>query len=479
MTMRTIRPPTLAAILSVAFAAAIPFGALAQSAPEPIRPSTSTVLVSGGTGNQTDPHISGVVLTYTSIVETSSEIRYHDATTGEDAAIPNQGNRDSLAGISGSTVVFRRVHTDAITTAREIMAFDITTPGVAPRALAQDATARRAFLAIGGTTVAWMEFVESSSTQSEIVAYDLATEAVTRLTDDAMSNRDPAVSEDGSVITWVKCQADGTLCDLWHSTRSADGTWSVAKQLTAGPSEEILPDTNGEQIVFASDSAGDWNIEWMSADGTDHRQLLMEGTETNPNIDGTLVSFEHEVAGSTNADLFVYDLSTGQLYQVTDTPAVDETLNDISVAADGTVRIVAASPDGLSVGHNDIYLHTFRLEAAGPSYEVCPLFDVAKAHRVGSTVPIKLQLCDATGANLSSASVSLTATGLVKQDSTATTALAEDSGNANPDSAFRYDADLAGYAYNLSTRGLSRGTWELRFQVTGDPNAYAVTFDLR
>jgi len=150
------------------------------------------------------------------------------------------------------------------------------------------------------------------------------------------------------------------------------------------------------------------------------------------------------------------------------------------VAPDGTVRIVEASADGLTRGHNDVRAISFRLQStAGPAYRVCPLFDQAKSHRVGSVVPIRLQLCDADGRNLSSPTLTITVTGLTKRDGSAASALAEDAGNANPDSAFRYDAGLPGYIYNLSARGLSRGTWELRFTVSGDPTSYGITFDLR
>jgi len=94
-------------------------------------------------------------------------------------------------------------------------------------------------------------------------------------------------------------------------------------------------------------------------------------------------------------------------------------------------------------------------------------------------VPVRLQLCDADGRNLSSPSLTITVTGLTKRDGSAASALAEDAGNENPDSAFRYDGGLPGYIYNLSARGLSRGTWELRFTVSGDPTSYGITFDLR
>src|SRR5207237_6032535 len=45
------------------------------------------------------------------------------------------------------------------------------------------------------------------------------------------------------------------------------------------------------------------------------------------------------------------------------------------------------------------------------AYNVCVLFDQTKSYKAGSTVPIKLQMCDAQGANASAASVLPVATG--------------------------------------------------------------------
>ena len=115
-------------------------------------------------------------------------------------------------------------------------------------------------------------------------------------------------------------------------------------------------------------------------------------------------------------------------------------------------------------------------------YGICPLYDQDKAHRLGSTVPIKLQLCDAAGTNLSAAGIAVQATGLTKQDNTVSPV--EDSGSANsPDDNFRYDAMLGGdggYIYNLSTKDLSTGTWVLSFTVNGVAHStYTVRFDVK
>jgi hypothetical protein len=112
------------------------------------------------------------------------------------------------------------------------------------------------------------------------------------------------------------------------------------------------------------------------------------------------------------------------------------------------------------------------------AYGLCMLFDQTRSYKIGSTVPIKLQLCDTGGSNMSAADIVLKATGLTKIDNTASSVV-EDAGSANPDSNFRYDAALGGYIFNLSTKGLSTGTWSMSFTVTNDPTTHNVEFDLR
>lgn len=112
------------------------------------------------------------------------------------------------------------------------------------------------------------------------------------------------------------------------------------------------------------------------------------------------------------------------------------------------------------------------------TYNVCVLYDQAKAYKAGSVVPIKLQLCDAQKTNVSAASIVATATDVKKVDNTAASVI-EDVGNANPDNNFRYDVALGGYIYNLSTKGLTAGTWQVTFAVAGDPVLHTVQFDVK
>ena len=114
-------------------------------------------------------------------------------------------------------------------------------------------------------------------------------------------------------------------------------------------------------------------------------------------------------------------------------------------------------------------------------YGIATLFDGTRAAKAGSTLPVKLRLTDAAGADLSSASLVVTAIRLELVSSAASIAV-QDSGNANPDGNFRFDASLGtsgGYIFNLSTKGLVTGTYDLVFMVSGDPAPHAVTFQVR
>lgn len=110
------------------------------------------------------------------------------------------------------------------------------------------------------------------------------------------------------------------------------------------------------------------------------------------------------------------------------------------------------------------------------AYNVCALYDQAQAHKAGSTVPIKLELCDAAGNNVSADGVVVHATGLT-QVSTQASSTVIDAGDANPDSDFRYAGGF--YLFNLQTTGLTTGTWQLSFTVAGDPTVHTVQFQVR
>jgi hypothetical protein len=114
-----------------------------------------------------------------------------------------------------------------------------------------------------------------------------------------------------------------------------------------------------------------------------------------------------------------------------------------------------------------------------PDVSLSPLYDVAKSSKSGSTIPLKAQLVDANGNNISSAGVTLHA-GAVRQVDGTSPALTDDAGQANsPSLDFRYDATLGGYIFNLSLKGYAPGTWTLPVTVSNGGGTFSLTFNVR
>jgi hypothetical protein len=117
------------------------------------------------------------------------------------------------------------------------------------------------------------------------------------------------------------------------------------------------------------------------------------------------------------------------------------------------------------------------------AYRICLLYDPSKPFKLStSTVPIKLFICDSGGKNLSSSSITLTAVYLQK-GTQPPGPVPPNSGTGNNN--FRFDSKLApggGYIYNLSTKKLTTGAYQLGFTAAGVPQGittYVAPFTVR
>jgi hypothetical protein len=302
------------------------FGAAqAQSTP----PGTTST-VNSGPGDQLDPHVSGDLVSYTSNEASTNRIRYHNLATGDDAVVPNSGQDDFLSDISGNNIVFTRVSaTRAI--------FKYTIGDASASELAPSADANRLLVAIGANTVAWQDLgFSTNALEAEIVVHDLATSTTTRLTTDALLDRTPGVSPDGTTVVWAKCQTNGTGCDIWKAT-GAGSLWT-SSAVTGPEGEEASPDSNGTVIVYASTRAGEADIFYKPVAGGTEVRLALAGPQRRPSISGNLIVFEH-LDATANWDIYAFDISTGTLWSIATTSS-EETLSDVSVSATGLARVV-------------------------------------------------------------------------------------------------------------------------------------------
>ena len=310
----------------------------------PMLPGT-TQPVAVAPGNQVNPHVVCNLVSYTNDdLEGSSTIRYLDFATNTEHVLP--GNTlDRLSDTDGRTVVF----TELGATGDELILYDIASqtttriPGVT-----------NLDPAIGGNLIA---FVHGKLINGlEIGVYDRSTGNTTQLTNDGLLNLHPAVSPDGKVVVWKKCQSNGKGCDIYAATQTGPGAFTT--RLVTGAGEDSGADTNGQIIAYVSDKSGENDIYLQRVDGSNEMHIALPGDQRDLRMSGDLLVFESQVADR-SYDVFVYDLRSARLYQVTNTPGFDETLSDIVTGCNGINRIVYAVPG--TFGDFEVYAFTFQL----------------------------------------------------------------------------------------------------------------------
>jgi hypothetical protein len=310
------------------------------------------ITVNNGPGDQVDPHVSGTLVSYTDFTGPTPQIRYHDLATNSDAAIPNNGAFDIVSDVSGTTIVY--THVSGATQA--IYSFDTATPAQAPQALDPQAGSLRDNAGIGVATVAWEDFGFNPHAP-EIVAYERASGATTRLTNDTLIDVNPALSPSGTVVAWTKCVAPSSGCAIYQASL-AGGTWSAPQRLTdpaLGDCE--LPDTNGTVVAYDCTRGGQQSIFWQPVGGGSENQLAPSGDSRNANVSGSLISFERR-GPTPNWNLYAYSLANNTVYQVTNT-SNDNILNDISVGADGVARMAWSVQEATNGSNYNVYAVTF------------------------------------------------------------------------------------------------------------------------
>ena len=318
----------------------MPAGAAAAGLADPGPVETRAIDTSPGV--QTDPHIDGDLVSYAN-EDPSTEIREFDLATGANTALAQApGDFDFLSDTNAGRTTWTRVNPNR-------SAIMLNRPGGAVEVDPQTGSRRRGS-ALGGETVAWQDFgFGTPAGSSEVAAHDLASGTVTRLTDDALLDKNVAVSPDGKTLTWIKCQVTATDCDVWAARRSASG-WS-ASRLTGAEGEEAFPDTDGTSVVYQSTRGGESDVYAQPVAGGAERRLDLPGTQGNANISRGVVSLEtfEEAAATPNWDLVAWDLASDKAYRLTDTASGDDTLNDISVDADGLVRVPYSVNDNIEL----------------------------------------------------------------------------------------------------------------------------------
>jgi hypothetical protein len=435
-------------IIGIAIAAAVALGTVvfAVTPGDGGHVGGSMVIVDNSLGDQLDPHVSGDLAAYTDASNPEQYvIRYHDflSPVSPNASIPSGvDDIDTLSDINGTHIAFARY--DQVTGVRACMVYDVTT-----NVTIQIGSGTQAFAtALGGDTVA---FVNGSPGEIMVGSISNSGGPLVDVSASGANDISPAVSPAGNVITWSSC--DGFTCSVMKSTRSG-GVWSAPSVVRAAPAAN--PDTDGTNIVY--DSSGDIYFQPVG-DGA-ATPLTLDGIQRNPSIAGGVIAFESTVSHDLPGDLFVYQISTNTLFRVTDTPSIDESLNDITVLANGEVRVVWAANDDAGVADaRNIYAQTFTLPAATYTFtgffqpvDNLPTLNLASA---GSAIPVKFSLGGNQGLGIFAAGYP--ASSPIQCDASEPGATIEETVNAG-NSGLSYDAATDQYSYVWKTQRAWKGT---------------------
>ncbi len=317
--------------------------------------------VDNSPGDQLDPHVSGDLAAYTSNGTSTPTIRYFDFLNPGTNTIPTEpGAQDTLSDVNNGHVAFSRQHSGGM---RSCLVFDVAS--LLTIEINSGPMSQVFATALGGNTVA---FVDGNSGNGDIRVGTLANPSAFPVTLSGASDFDmnPAVAPSGNLVVWQRCIGGFSNCDIMKSTFA--GSWGPSVLVSDSLAEERNPDTDGVNIVYDSDrvsSLSGSDIFYAAATGGPETQLEIAGQQSNPSIAGGVIAFESKAPGASFADVFVYKLSTNALFQITATPGINETLNDVTVLSDGQVRVVWAANDDI-FGENNVYARTFTLPEPNP-----------------------------------------------------------------------------------------------------------------
>lgn len=295
-----------------------------QTAGAPLLQTTAQV-VNNELGNQTNPHVQCDLASYTfDDFQGHSTIHYQNMATGADNVIP--GNEvDLLSDTSDSRVAYTEVtfSGDTVRVFDTISQTQTIVPGFG-----------RSNPSIGGNIVAF-EDRSVSANGPQMAIYNLSTRTVTQLTDGSLVNKNPNVSPDGDAIVWEQCQTNELNCAVYAAVQTALGVFTT-KALTQPGGTNHSPSTNGSIAVYISDRSGENDVYYQDLASGAEVHLAIPGNQRKATISGELISFESQ--NQNGFDIFVYDIRSGKLFQVTNTPD-DKRLSEISVC-NGAGRIV-------------------------------------------------------------------------------------------------------------------------------------------
>jgi hypothetical protein len=241
--------------------------------------------------------------------------------------------------------------------------------------------------------------------------------------------------------------------------------------ITYSPGGASAPVTAGSYGVSAAFTSGDSNYTNGSGAGT---VVISQATPTvsvsssaNPSILGQTVSFTATVSA-------VAGSPTGKVQFTLDGSNFG---SPVSLSAAG--KATSGSISSLAIGGHAmkaIYLGDTNFKSVtvtltqDVTYQVKALYPQSTKNNSGASVPIKVEILNYAGTDLSSASIVVTLASVALSPSPAP--------GAQPAGSFTFMPSTSGnfYQYNVKTTGYPKATYTVHFTIAGDPIVHTVQF---
>ena len=312
-------------------------------------------------------------------------------------------------------------------------------------------------------------------------------------------------------------------------TPEAEGTWryramaheGALETAFSGASEAVKVDRTAPNApTLTADRAldyaggGGWYKDTVTVSvGANGDPLLADGSEGSAVEPGSVLGpFTHSLSGSYTDSATVKDVAGNTSGSTSLTVQVDASAPALTIACPATVLLngsasaTVTASDGQSglavdpsatvpidtasvgaktvtrtatdkVGHTTTKSCTTNVQYAYSGILQPVNADGSSIFKLGSTVPVKFSLADVAGVPAGSAVANLTVA-KVANEVEGSYVEAVSTSAATTGTLFRYDASGKQYIFNLSTSGLSKGTWSLKVTLD-DGSLYTTRISLK
>jgi Tol biopolymer transport system component len=266
---------------------------------------------------------------------------------------------------------------------------------------------------------------------------------------------------------WHKANVTVTL----NATDNAGGSGVQSITYSAAGAQPIAQTTvTGNTVAVSITTEGITTLSYRATDAQGNvetaKTITVKLDKTAPSITITRPT----------ATVYLLNQLVTASFQCTDTGSGGATCTG-PVANGAALNTASVGAKNFTVNATDVAGNTSQKSVDYTvTYGINPLFDQTKANKSGSTIPIKLEVVNASGVNCSASNIVVTATAVTRLSNNAPGAL-EDPGNSNPD--FNFNFTGGQYHFNLKTTGYATGTYRLDFQVSGDPVTHSVQFQVK